>query len=160
MAGEAGAGSSQRTGRRESRIRHDPTGTITRSLGELIEQGYAITLGLQALAREPTLDRPSKTIERWRLACLRTLHTYFEREAALEFLRASDPTSTPDEQTPAVRGHIQRMHDALALLLALKGTLERRDHAIAYRGDVTELRGLASQAPSAQPAEQLAPSQH
>ncbi len=152
-------GSSQRTGRRDTRIRYDPTGAITHSLDELIEQGRAITLALQALAREPTLDRTSKTIEQWRLACLRTLHACFEREAALEFLRASDPSSTPEEQTPAVRRHIQRMHDALALLQALKGTLERRERASAYR-DVGELRGLAAQAPSAQPTEQLAPSRH
>ncbi len=159
MAGEATAGSGQRTGRNDARIRHDPTGEITRSLDELIKEGDAITLELQALTGEHAVNGPTKTIEHWRVACLHMLHAAFEREAPLEFLRASNPTTRPDEHTATAGAHIQRMQDALALLYALKGTLKRPGPLSAYR-NAGELCGFPSQAPGALPTEKLVPSQH
>ncbi len=149
----------QPTGRGESRIRHDPSGEITRRLSELIERGSAITTGLQELACEHAINAPAKTIEQWRLACLRTLHAAFTHETALEFLRASERSTRPAGQHPSGDPELEHMRDALALLQELKRTLEPRGRARTHTNDA-EPGGFSSSAWPRPQSERLAPQGH
>lgn len=142
-----------------TRIQHDPSGEITRALTELIEQGHTITRRLATLAQHDAVNGQGKTIGNWRIACLQTLHAGFAREAAIEFLHTSDPTTLRRRKDTTVESHTQHMNNALALLHVLKGTLERRDQVTAPR-HADEPRGVGSQAARTLPSEKLAPSRH
>jgi len=143
-------------GRTDTRVRHDPSGEITRSLIELIEQGHTITRDLATLARHEAVNGHAKPIADWRVACLKTLHAGFEREAAVEFLHASHPTIIRRQEDTSVESQIRQMKNALALLHTLKDTLGRRRRVAAHKQG-GQLRGFASRASTAPQGEALVP---
>ena len=68
-----------------------------------------------------------RRLEEWRRECAHTLHDEFEQETFEEFLRATlRVTERAEDSRRTLAEEVRRVENAVALLLALDGTLERK----------------------------------
>ncbi len=126
--------------------RRDPTGKLTFALGTLIEEGERLreSLDLHDGAGEQAIELESQAIERWRVQCLHILAGGFEREAVQEFVRATARSGAYARAGALARLHRCRVENALALLLALKATLDAPG-VVGRRGGAHRTHALAGE---------------
>ena len=106
-------------------VREDPTGQLRSALRQLIVEGAELESELH-FTDEAHLNRLLDSIERWRSRCVALVRSGFEQEAVAELVRATSSGPGPTGGRSAAQAHRSRVRDALELLDALEGTLDRR----------------------------------
>jgi hypothetical protein len=108
-------------------IRDDRAGTLAVGLTRGIECARELLEFAGLVVDEFGFGRWRADLEQWRTSCGETLRTYFAREAAAEFYRATAvPNLAPAQWPPALQGNVRATADMIELLVMLRATLQGR----------------------------------
>jgi hypothetical protein len=109
-------------------VREDPAGTLTAALSTDIHGARSLLRRAESLADDGGFARWREQFSSWRDRCGETLQSGFEREAAVEFYRATRAREVlpGDRWQDGRRATVKTVEDMVQLLVALRATLTSR----------------------------------
>jgi hypothetical protein len=124
-----------------SRIRVDPTGSVSTTLDRHVDVARRLHSGGALISNRSELALWRRAFSRWRDACAVTLGQEFEQEAAREFLSASTLAGlTAEGWRRTLQDDVLRLSNAIELLIALSSSLGSRGASPKMFAGAVELR--------------------